>query len=260
MNILILYSGGLDSMIMKRLAEVEYPDSTVTCVFYNIGQEYAAKEIAALPEFVIQRELPWLSHDFDGQVKSKEESASGSIYIPGRNMLLATAAACHYLPDEIWLGALQGETHNSATDKNYEFLTRLNYTLAYVLKPFKRNVALRFPLADRGLSKLRAVQWAVENGITQDQIRATSSCLSGEAGNCGRCVVCLRRWGIFKQLGFSEAYNVDPLETQELRELVSAMTCTDHYDQDRRNEILPALPEDWFNKDNPDFEDPNDET
>lgn len=254
MNILILYSGGLDSLIMKRVAEVYYPDATVTCVFYNIGQQYAAKEIAALPDFVIQRDLPWLGHDFDGQVKSKEGSASGNIYIPGRNMLLATAAACMYLPDEIWMGALVGETHDNATDKNYKFLHKLNTTLEYVLQPFKRDILVRFPLADKGFSKLRAVKWALENGITQDQIRHSSSCLSGEDGNCGKCVVCLRRWGIFKQLGFTENYNVDPVETRELQDLVAAMTCTDHYDQDRIDEIIPALPPGYIDSGEADFE------
>lgn len=251
MNILILYSGGLDSLIMKRYAEVNYPDATVTCVFYNIGQEYAHKEIAALPDFVIQRELPWLNVDFDGQTKtaSKEGSASGNIYIPGRNMLLATAAACMYLPDQIWMGALQGETHDEATDKNGTFLAKMNDTLGYVLSPFKRNIKVRFPLADAGMNKLRAVKWAVHNGVTEQQIKISSSCLSGEDGNCGKCVVCLRRWGIFKQLGIpQEQYNVDPLNTPELRELVTAMKTGTHYDEDRKSEILPALPEDYFGK------------
>jgi 7-cyano-7-deazaguanine synthase in queuosine biosynthesis len=255
MNILILYSGGLDSLIMKRYAEVNYPDATVTCVFYNIGQEYAAKEIAALPDYVIQRDLPWLNVDIDGQLKSKEGSASGNIYIPGRNMLLATAAACMYLPDQIWMGALQGETHDSATDKNWAFVELMNETLGYVLAPFKSNVQVRFPLAEAKMNKLRAVEWALKNGITEQQIKHSSSCLSGEAGNCGRCVVCLRRWGIFRQLGIAqEQYNVDPLQTRELRELVNAMKSGDHYDEDRKSEILPALPPDYITSNEADFE------
>ena len=255
MNILILYSGGLDSLIMARFAEVRYPNAKVTKVFYDIGQPYAAKEIAALPADVIQRKLPWLSPEFTPV--GKEGSASGDIIIPGRNMLLATAAACMYLPDEIWMGALQGETHEGSTDKNYPFLNRLNETLAYVLRPFyegppwrsKAPAVARFPLADAGFNKLRAVRWALQNGITEAQIKASSSCLSGEPGNCGRCVVCLRRWGIFRQLGIpQEQYNVDPLTTPELSALAHAMVTGNHYDEDRTSEILPALPEDYFGK------------
>jgi len=246
MNILILYSGGLDSLIMKRYAEVNYPDASVTCVFYNIGQAYAHKEIAALPDYVVQRELPWL----DGAgTASKEGSASGDIYIPGRNMLLATAAACMYLPDEIWMGALQGEMHDNATDKNFAFLARMNDALGYVLSPFKKNVRVRFPLAEAEMNKLRAVEWALAHGVSETTIKASSSCLSGEDGNCGKCVVCLRRWGIFRQLGIpEEQYNVNPLYTQELHDLAHAMVEGDHYDEDRKSEILPALPEDYFGK------------
>jgi 7-cyano-7-deazaguanine synthase in queuosine biosynthesis len=253
MNILILYSGGLDSLIMKRYAEVMYPDATVTCVFYDIGQAYAAKERAALPDYVIQRELPWLGHDFEGQSKEGSDSVSGNIFIPGRNMLLATAAACMYLPDEIWMGALLGETHGESTDKNYTFLEKINDTLRYVLSPFKRSI--RFPLADEGLNKLTATKWALDNGVTEAQIKHSSSCLSGEAGNCGKCVVCLRRWGIFRQLGIAqEQYNVDPVETKELRDMVTAMTCGDHYDEHRLSEIIPALPDGYLDKGKADME------
>lgn len=247
MNILILYSGGLDSLIMARVAEVFYPEAKVTKVFYDIGQPYAAKEIAALPSDVIQRQLPWLSPEFTPVGKSG--SASGDIIIPGRNLLLATAAACMFLPDEIWMGALCGEMHAGSTDKNYRFLNKLNETLEYVLKPFYKGAPalVRFPLADKGFNKLRAVEWALKNGITEAQIKASSSCLSGEPGNCGRCVVCLRRWGIFRQVGIKqEQYNVDPLTTPELRELAHAMVTGTHYDEDRTSEILPALPEDYF--------------
>ncbi len=255
MNILILYSGGLDSLIMKRFAEHYYPDAVVTSVFFDIGQPYAAKERAALPDYVIQRELPWLAHDFEGQSKEGSDSVSGNIFIPGRNLLLATAAACMYLPDEIWMGALLGETHAESTDKNYVFLDKINDTLRYVMAPFKRNIKVRFPLADAHHNKLTATRWAYEHGVTEAQIKHSSSCLSGEAGNCGKCVVCLRRWGIFRQMGFTqEQYNVDPLETRELRDMVNAMTCGDHYDEHRRSEILPALPDGYIDNGKADME------
>lgn len=244
MNILILYSGGLDSLIMKRYAEVKYPEAKVHCVFYDIGQEYVEKERAALPPFVEQRVLPWLTSE--SKIFGKEGTVSGQIFIPGRNLLLAVAAACQFLPDEIWLGALLGETHEASTDKNWTFLKKTTDVLQYVLSPFDAAPKVRFPLAEDGLNKLTATQWALENGITADQIHNSSSCLSGEPGRCGRCVVCLRRWGIFNQLGIPETYNVDPLQTDEMRAMVNEMTMGSHYDEHRCSEILPALPKSYF--------------
>jgi len=247
MEILILYSGGLDSLIMKRWAEVNHPDANVRCVWYDIGQEYNEKELQALPDFVEKRSIDWLRpHQ---ELISKEGSSSGSIIIPGRNAVLSTTAASMYLPDEIWLGALLGETHEGSTDKNYTFLDKINEMLYYVHSPYKPNgVTVRFPLADAGFGKYEAVEWAFNNGVSTQDILKSSSCLSGEKGNCGKCVVCLRRWGIFKQLGFAESYNVHPLTQDNNIKIIvemlmyeSGMIDNCHYDEFRRREIVPAL-------------------
>lgn len=247
LHILILYSGGLDSLIMKRYAEVNYPAAKVTAIWYDIGQPYARKEEAVLPPFVIKHQLPWLESEADLHQKENTQN----IMIPGRNLVLAVTAACRYLPNEVWLGALKGETHAEATDKNTEFKSRLSGLLSYVLQPyqgissFHRKMRVRFPLEEEGLNKLTATEWALKNGVPAERITGSSSCLSGEDGNCGQCIVCFRRWGIFKQLGLSENYNVDPLTVDSNKAMVQEMMYGNHYDDDRKAEILPALPG-WF--------------
>lgn len=232
-------------MIMKRFAEVTYPDAKVTCVFYDLGQEYNYKERAALPDFVHQLNLDWLGLDGD-KPKAKDASSSGDIYIPGRNLVLASMIACKYLPDQVWLGALQGEVHDSATDKNWEFLQRTSDTLSYVLKPFlPSGVKISFPLAEAGFNKFTATKWALENGVSPNEITDSSSCLSGEPGKCGKCVVCFRRWGIFTQLGLHEDYNVHPLECEENEKVAAEMLYGTYYDNHRQQEIVPALPK-WY--------------
>jgi 7-cyano-7-deazaguanine synthase in queuosine biosynthesis len=231
---------------MKRWAEVYHPDADVKCVYYNIGQPYAYKEEAVLPSFVERLKLDWLMPD--EELHGKSDSQSGNIIIAGRNLVLATAAACKYLPDQVWMGALLGETHAGSTDKNWEFLSHATKTLSYVLSPFKpEGIDVRFPLAQNGLNKLTATKWALKHGISAETIQSTSSCLSGEAGNCGRCVVCFRRWGIFKQLGLHEEYNTHPLEWHENLKIAEEMIYGSHYDAHRKAEILPALPE-WYLK------------
>lgn len=242
MKICILYSGGLDSLIMKRFSEVYYQGAEVECIWYDIGQSYNYKEKAVLPAYVQQRRLDWKTTEDQSLEHSKTNTLSGSIFIPGRNAVMAVAAACSTLADEIWLGALLGETHESSTDKNAEFLVRCNHLLNYVLKPFIDETKVRFPLVDFGLNKLTSVKWGLEHGLSPEVIINSSSCLSGEQGKCGRCVVCFRRYGIFKQLGLEETYNVDPLTAEENKAVVREMLLENsHYDHHRKSEILPSL-------------------
>lgn len=251
-KLVILYSGGLDSVIMLKLAKEHYPDYEIVLCYYDIGQPYAFKELRELPKGVKIRYVEWLKPITKTEGKQsfgKEGSNSGDIIIPGRNLVLAVLAACQELPDEIWIGALQGEIHAQSTDKNYEFLEKLNPVLEYVLSPFDVKPVVKFPLADKKFGKYEAVQWFFKNNGSVEDYLKSSSCLSGEDGKCGHCVVCFRRWGIlYHQTGMTEKYNNHPVFniSENNKKMVAAMLdgvdgkpC--HYDEYRRREIIPAL-------------------
>lgn len=242
-KIVILYSGGLDSLIMRKYAELNNPDSEIVCVYYDIGHPYAWKEKAVLPKDVIVHDMTW----FNASGVSKDGNNTGNCFIPGRNLVFVTLAASQYLPDEIWLGALQGEIHAKATDKNYEFACTASKTLSYTLSPFKDHISVVYPLAEAGFGKLEATAWAIEHGM-KDAVLKSSSCMEGEEGNCGICATCLRRWGIFLQLGLEEKYNVHPLESKVHTKMIVEMideiltpTSFPHYNAYRISEIIPAL-------------------
>lgn len=245
-KVVILYSGGLDSFVMWKLAEKEGYDYKL--VHFDIGQPYNKKELDAINSLVGDiieiRKVDWIEKEDDIKNKGNE---SGNIFIPGRNLTLASLAASIYLPDEIWLGALMGEIHNYATDKNMEFIKRTNETFEYVFSPFERQPKVVFPLVDRKLGKYEEVKWLLDNDIPTEDILKTSSCLSGEEGKCGTCVVCCRRHYIFKGLGFDEKTNRHPLENPENVKMIIKMidneinNSNDHYDEYRRKEILPGL-------------------
>lgn len=245
MKIGLLYSGGLDSFILFHYAKKHYPDAEIKCIYFDIGQEYAPKEIATLPDFVQVKKVDWL--ETGEELVGKSDSKSGNIIIPGRNAVLATLMASLELPDEIWLGALLGETHAGSTDKNFIFIEKMNDMLSYVHSPFKpEGIKLRFPLAEDGMGKFESVKWALDNGLDISKLMATSSCLSGEKGNCGYCVVCCRRWGIFGQLGYQEEYNTHPVDVVRNLEMILEMIKGErgekcHYDEYRRREIMPMV-------------------
>lgn len=237
-KIVVLHSGGLDSTFMYHLAKQE---GEAIPVYFDIGHEYAWKEKAVLPPETHIHDMTW----FQAKGVGKEGNAMKNIFIPGRNMVFATLAASKYLPDEVWLGALMGEIHEGVTDKNETFRAKQNDLLDYVLSPFGK-VKLVHPFVERQWGKYELTKWAVENGM-QDQVLRSSSCLSGEAGNCGHCGVCLRRAGIFHQLGLSEKYNQDPWTSPDTIPMIVEMLIAEknqdnsHYDEYRRREIVPAV-------------------
>lgn len=249
MKIVILYSGGLDSVIMHHLAKKEYPNSNILLRYYNIGQEYAEKEMKNLPQETLIRNIDWIRGSDDIQQKENTHN----IMIPGRNLVLATLVACQELPDQIWLGALQGEIHDKATDKNYTFLDLINTTINYVISPYtEKDILVRFPLADKGFGKFESVKYYLDTGGSPETLLKSSSCLSAEknedTNNCGHCIVCLRRWGIFSQLGLKEKYVHHPVYEMSndnkkmiLEMLKGEINQPSHYDEFRRREIMPAL-------------------
>ena len=132
MKVVVLYSGGLDSCVMLHMAKNDPNIKEVIPVYFDIGHEYAWKEKQQLPEDCIIYDMTW----FGAKGQGKDGNAMGNIFIPGRNMMFATLAACKFVPDQIWLGACCGEDHNGATDKNEIFREKQNDLLDYVLSPF----------------------------------------------------------------------------------------------------------------------------
>ena len=253
-KITILYSGGLDSFIMKKLAETM--GNEVKLVHYDIGQPYSEKEMNAIQNsgFDVEiRKLDWLN--VNDTTTGKDGTNSGAIFIPGRNMALASMVACTDLPDEVWMGGLKGEDHAKSTDKNQTFIDKTNEQWSYVFSQYDTIPKLVFPFLKEEWGKFEAVEWAyTEGGATKEELLRTSSCLSGEPGNCGHCVVCARRKYIFKQLGFEETYNQDPLTGEDnLKMFISMLENPNgegHYDKYRIREIVPGLHMEFGTTDN----------
>lgn len=217
MKISILYSGGLDSLILVHYAKIKYPNAEVIAVFWNHGHNAARAEIERLPDYVQIRNVDWLNLNVPGGYLDKKTEPSGPMYIPGRNMIFAMLTACQDLPDEIWLGALSEEAHELATDKNDKFHRMMTEAASYVLSPWKDKITVRAPFVDEGWTKYTATKWAFENGLTEEEIKSTVSCYnldnSDRVKKCGNCKQCVRRLLIFGKLGFSE---LDQMEQNPL--------------------------------------------
>ena len=197
MNIVILYSGGLDSKVLYEYAKINNPNDTIKLIYYDYGSPICESEKIYLPENVKVRELEWFGHSFDNLKSKSEEVYKGNIYIPGRNLVFTILAACQELPDEIWMGTLVNETHDDATDKNYTFIEKTEQVLNYVLSPFNKNIKIRFPFAENGFKKQDIIQYAINNNLTEI-LKHSFSCFTSTDGiACGICHSCIRTFFYF---------------------------------------------------------------
>lgn len=255
-KIVILYSGGLDSFIMRRIAQVTEPNAEIKCIYWDHGQPVAQKEIATLPKDIEVRKVDWLNLDGKTTVAQKGRR-EGAIMIPGRNLVFAVLTACEELPDEIWMGTLHGETHSKGTDKNFVFLEKTEELLNYVIGPFlQTDLTIRFPLAEMELNKSKEVTWALNNGLTQEQLTSTRSCHDGNSNGCGNCIQCFKRWCAFGENKISENYDIHPLLSDfGCKFAYDMVMCElgkdDYYEPQTRAEIIPFLK--FFYKQSPEY-------
>lgn len=217
MKIVILYSAGLDSLLMHHFAKMWYPDTEIKCLYYKHGADSEDKEIALLPDFVEVRVIDWLGENCK-PVSKKSDPFAGNIYIPGRNMVFATLAASQELPDQIWMGVLRDENNEAATDKNSEFLSRVNGLIGYVLSPFHYGPRVVFPLDEHGWTKSLALRAALDSGLSVEDVKKTVSCWHFNTEKnlpCGECKQCLKRALVFKSVGLEEEHVAEsPLVSQ----------------------------------------------
>lgn len=218
-NIVILYSGGLDSFIMHKLASSQ--NANVKCVYYAHGCDGETQEIKTLPNFVDIRNIDWLNDNITA--KEKIGDFAGAIYIPGRNLVFSALAASQELPDEVWMGTQIDEIDESATDKSMTFKKKTSELLSYVLSPFvPTGVKIVFPFVERRWNKVQSVRWAIENGVTQEELISTVSCWHpAEDGTpCGECRQCFKRYFVFGLNGFGEHYKSPPLQSDASVEML----------------------------------------
>lgn len=219
MKIVILYSGGLDSFILKKYAENMYPYDEVKCLYYAHGAESESQEIKRLPSFVEVRKIDWLG-DKIHPVAKLDDPFAGSIYIPGRNLVFSVLAASQELANEIWMGTVWDEDNPGATDKNETFRNDTGKLLTYVLSPFIKDVQIRFPFVELEWTKDHCVNWALKNGVLIESLKSTVSCWHHDGLPCGRCKQCFKRWFIFFLNGFEEKYKEEPIFSKYGKEMI----------------------------------------
>ncbi len=188
MSIVTLVSGGLDSVLVAKLAQEEglqqYP------LFVDYGQRSRDRELAACRRAMIDLNLPEPKladlSGFGALIRSGLTDPNLHIvddaFTPGRNMLfLLTAAAYAYQvgADTVSIGLLHESTH-LFPDQTSAFLHDAEGLISSCMG---KSIRVLAPLAD--FHKADVVALARHKGIEN-----TYSCHIGGEKACGECIAC----------------------------------------------------------------------
>lgn len=216
----IMFSGGLDSMIMYHFAIAQ--GLSPVCLYVDLGHPYAHKEKTAMA-----RNSEWMPEveiiELSSLYHLIEKRMSNQI-IPSRNVLLAVIGGM--FSPRVWLGALDGEQLGKEHDKSPRFFEDTTKLLSFTNEFFQKETSIEAPFGK--MSKSETLRWALEYGIPLDELLATSSCYDGSDGKCGMCLTCVKRRLAFLANGIEEpGYPVGLMDSPYMQELIREIPIAD---------------------------------
>jgi 7-cyano-7-deazaguanine synthase in queuosine biosynthesis len=233
-----MFSGGLDSFVAYRFAEVHGYEPFP--IWIDLGQPYREKEMVAVSRAPFPVKMMRVDY-----VESVDGITPEAQVIPARNLLLALIGA-KYSP-VVWICALESELdkYTKERDKTPEFFHLSSGLFTYVFNVLRPETIVDSPF--KSMSKPDIVRWALENGISKEQLLGTSSCYAETSGQCGRCSTCFKRWVAMELNAIDEAYEAQPWKSAYAEstsiKMLAATRAADysHYHPKRILETATAL-------------------
>lgn len=202
--IAVLLSGGIDSLCCLRWAIRMYGKDSVRAFFFDYGQPYVERELAAT-----RRITQALGIRLWHPVLPLSVHADG--HVPLRNLAFLFELAKMEQYSGVVFGMLKGE---ASEDKNPRFIRRVQTLLdsqfkASIYREKKREFRIITPFAD--CTKAEMLKWHIQT-CGAEYVHDTVACYS-EEGNCGECMSCFNRYVAFQCAGLvQEEYRVHPVE------------------------------------------------
>ncbi len=214
-NLSIMFSGGLDSLIAWFYAVKNgYKPQAINV---NLGQPYADKEIQSIKKLQSKFDIPVDFINMKELFPLIEKRLSNQI-IPSRNVMLATIGSM--FNPIVWINALESEVNGKEHDKSYKFFNNLSEFLSFTNNYFQDNTTITSPFLH--MTKADTIKWALNNGLTKEDLFDTSTCYDGEYLKCGKCLSCIKRFMAFGLNGIIEPnYEINPLESDYFKELLT---------------------------------------
>lgn len=214
MSKVLLYSGGLDSLIAWYM--LDKPET----LYVDLKHRYAQKELLSIGNLPIK---PIIKISNYGLYFEKPNA-----HIPGRNLLLAMFAAGLGF-DEIYLVAQKGE--QNIPDRTPYFFQETSKVLSF---HFEKDI--QFLNGAPEYYKTEMVEWYISNDLPVEDLLISVSCYSSGEGHCGKCSSCFRKWVSLTLNGV----DCDSIFRENIAEwgVGNYLDRLDVYDEYRKNEIL----------------------
>ena len=236
----VLFSGGLDSLITCRYVGHHIPGgSEAIVVYFHLRHRYEEMEIQALSRVSSGNIID------DRRLRGLGDTERDDAIIPARNAHMVLAAG-DYLPSIegvknpvgcIWLTAQKDE--RTTHDKTPQFFEAMSGMMTAML-----GYPIRVVTPWDKYDKTEMVAWYLKDGGSKIELLKTWSCYSGDKKNgglpCGNCPACIRRHIAFTLNGLSEKYVTPPRNSETGRDYVMRAE-EGRYSEERCRKILEVL-------------------
>ena len=190
MGVVVLISGGIDSIVMCKILENQGEE--IIPIFVNYGQLSKDKEWESCLKLLKSNHLPSpkridipnFGESFPSGITSKDKRIEEDAFLPCRNMLfilLGAAEAFQKDVEKIAIGILDPETH-IFPDQTPEFIVNCNFAINSALA---KDFIILTPLIN--LKKWEVIELAKKYKI---DLSKTYSCHKGGNTYCGECIAC----------------------------------------------------------------------
>ena len=231
--LLVLMSGGLDSVTALAVTRKRHPHHEIHVLFASFGHRTARQERAAAKRAAkkynatfheCQLRLPWLAKHplwdpncrilgtmdpmHDEFLRSQRKKRSGKDdrghLLPYRNVLLASAAAmlaAHVGAMLVYTGWDYGPSPGIAEDKSPAFVADFNQAVRSATKEAMRHEVPEITPLFEGYKKSEILRLASGLGV---DIARTWSCYNAFSRPCGTCGACWSRIDAHKETGIAD--------------------------------------------------------
>lgn len=210
MKEIVLISGGLDSTILA------FQKKDAIRLFIDYGQDYKKEEERAIKEIFGEYE----------KIKVETAKRFENIFIPNRNLTLASLAATYYNPDVIYMAGLKDDY---VVDKTPEAFKKMSEILSEFCDK-KIEVISPFWYMTKG----EMVERYLRNGGDPSILTKVYSCYKGIQGGCNDCPACFRKFAALESNGIPQVKPSWRITEEYLRKIHK-------YDSNRISRTLIAL-------------------
>lgn len=234
-GLVILLSGGMDSLLMLFYALMVHRHAHVTALFIDYGAPYNEDEKIAFTQIAdwfksnrnhaafkgLMFNVHFVTHRVQ-DVELKDKEFGDGYIIPLRNALLASIAVMY--GDHIWLAAhwRKDDNPSGVCDKSVAFFTRLSEMLS---TNYDRPITVWSPFFH--MRKEQALAWLfnLHTSLTEP-FKYCISCYNPRistltARMCGRCYACWKSAKAYRACNvmdvFQDLYTVSPFGTSNVK-------------------------------------------